>query len=256
MYYNRQMLWVYLSPHYDDAVLSCGGMIWEQMQCGDQAEIWTICAGEPTPPPQNGAVLSLSERMQNAHHTVTRRRYEDIAACQRLGVPYRHFPIPDCIYRWLPDGKQLIQSDAEIYQAIHPDEMGLVSEVARMLDENLSPNVQVVSPLTVGGHRDHRMTRQAIEMLGIPVWYFPDFPYVVSALDEFNELRLQMDKTYQVQIGEEGLRAWQEAIQAYASQMIGLFPSLPSMQSIVRAYCLTGMGSGLWQKRTIMGSGM
>ena len=36
--------WIYLSPHLDDAVYSCGGMLWEQVQRGVQAEVWTIFA--------------------------------------------------------------------------------------------------------------------------------------------------------------------------------------------------------------------
>ena len=41
------MHWIYLSPHLDDAVLSCGGLIWEQVQLGERVEIWTIFAGDP-----------------------------------------------------------------------------------------------------------------------------------------------------------------------------------------------------------------
>jgi len=41
------MHWIYLSPHLDDAVLSCGGIIWQQVQSGHQVEIWTICAADP-----------------------------------------------------------------------------------------------------------------------------------------------------------------------------------------------------------------
>ena len=41
------MRWIYLSPHFDDAVLSCGGVIFEQSRQGIQTEIWTIFAGSP-----------------------------------------------------------------------------------------------------------------------------------------------------------------------------------------------------------------
>jgi len=36
-------------PHFDDAVLSCGGLIWEQTQKGIPVEIWTVCAGDAPP---------------------------------------------------------------------------------------------------------------------------------------------------------------------------------------------------------------
>ncbi|MBA4379671.1 MAG: PIG-L family deacetylase, partial [Anaerolinea sp.] len=41
------MRWIYISPHLDDAVLSCGGLIWEQSHAGTQVEIWTVCTGDP-----------------------------------------------------------------------------------------------------------------------------------------------------------------------------------------------------------------
>jgi len=40
------MRWIYISPHFDDAVLSCGGLIWEQTHKGITVEIWTVCAGD------------------------------------------------------------------------------------------------------------------------------------------------------------------------------------------------------------------
>ncbi len=38
---------IYLSPHLDDAVYSCGGRIWQDVRRGDTVEIWTIFAGDP-----------------------------------------------------------------------------------------------------------------------------------------------------------------------------------------------------------------
>src|SRR5512136_66244 len=76
------MRWIYLSPHFDDAVLSCGGLIHEQACQGLQTEIWTIFAGDPPPGP-------LSEFAQQTHvlwgitsgeDMVAMRRAEDITA--------------------------------------------------------------------------------------------------------------------------------------------------------------------------------
>ena len=41
------MHWIFLSPHYDDAALSCGGIIWEAVRRGAQVSIWTVCAATP-----------------------------------------------------------------------------------------------------------------------------------------------------------------------------------------------------------------
>ncbi len=41
------MRWIYISPHLDDAVLSCGGLIREQTSTKTQVEIWTVFSGDP-----------------------------------------------------------------------------------------------------------------------------------------------------------------------------------------------------------------
>ncbi|NTU55874.1 MAG: PIG-L family deacetylase, partial [Anaerolineales bacterium] len=42
------MRWIYLSPHLDDAVLSAGGLIYEQTRSGTPVEIWTFMCGVPS----------------------------------------------------------------------------------------------------------------------------------------------------------------------------------------------------------------
>ena len=53
---------VYLSPHLDDAVLSCGGMIHRQAQAGERVVVVTVCAGDPPPGPLSDFARSLHER--------------------------------------------------------------------------------------------------------------------------------------------------------------------------------------------------
>ncbi|MRR32548.1 PIG-L family deacetylase, partial [bacterium] len=103
------MQWIYLSPHLDDAVLSCGGMIAEQASGGDSIQIWTICAGAPPAGRLSPFARKLHQRWGTGRDAIKVRRLEDRAACQRLGAVSRHFPIPDCIYRQDPiTGRPLI----------------------------------------------------------------------------------------------------------------------------------------------------
>ncbi len=39
--------WIFVSAHFDDVVLSAGGLVWELTRRGDQVEVWTVCAGNP-----------------------------------------------------------------------------------------------------------------------------------------------------------------------------------------------------------------
>src|SRR6266508_5878097 len=97
------MRWIYLSPHFDDVVLSCGGMVWEQTQAGHKVEAWTICAGAPGPgEPISDFARQLHTRWGTGPEAVPVRRAEDDAALHLLGSESRYWDLPDCIYRRLP----------------------------------------------------------------------------------------------------------------------------------------------------------
>ncbi len=132
------MHWIYLSPHFDDVVLSCGGMVWEQVQSGQEAEIWTVCAGGPGPgDPLSAFAQSLHERWETGPGAVSVRRAEDEAAVQRLGARPRYWNLPDCIYRRLPDGNWLVNGEEDLWQPVHPEEQNVVRRLVEWLAQGL-----------------------------------------------------------------------------------------------------------------------
>jgi len=100
--------------------------------------------------------------------------------------------------------------------------------------------------LTVGGHVDHRLARAAAEGLERPLWYYADVPYLLdnpSALETFTS-----DMQAEVRpVSEAGLRAWQEGIAAYASQIGMLFENLEKMQAMIQSYWQSSAGIQLWR---------
>jgi LmbE family N-acetylglucosaminyl deacetylase len=103
------MRWIYLSPHFDDAILSCGGLIWEQTQGGAHVEIWTVCAGDPAP----GTLSPLAEEchhqwgIKSAQEVVKVRRIENQKAAKVVEADTLNFSFADCIYRRSPTGEWL-----------------------------------------------------------------------------------------------------------------------------------------------------
>ena len=91
---------VYLSPHYDDAALSCGGAIHQQRRAGQAVLVVTICSAPPAP----GEVFSPFAReihgaMGNPDNLVAMRRDEDRAAIDRLGAEVVWLDFQDAVYR-------------------------------------------------------------------------------------------------------------------------------------------------------------
>ncbi|MGD0003078.1 MAG: PIG-L family deacetylase [Anaerolineaceae bacterium] len=245
------MKWVYLSPHLDDAVLSCGGLIWEQVQSGLPVEIYAICAGfPPGSAPVSPLAQTLHDRWQTpagGQEAVSTRRREDVQACLRLGAAHRHFDIPDCIYRWLPGGEPVVKEDQGMFAAIHPQEGYLVDQVYELLKSNLPARARLVSPMTIGGHMDHRIVRAAAQRLDPRLLYYADFPYVAQHPQELTPAVVSFSKKYSLPISDAGLQAWQDGAAAYQSQISTFWSSRKELDTALEAYCREGAGRFLWQ---------
>jgi LmbE family N-acetylglucosaminyl deacetylase len=227
--------WIYLSPHFDDAVFSCGGLIWEQTSRGDDVQIWTICAGETSDRVLSAYAQAHHQRWETGRDAVAQRRLEDVRACERVGATYRYFPIPDCIYRrsgenyWdlhpgetpgsAQTGENLYTSDSAIFGSIHPAENGLIEQLGDALCKSVPVDAELICPLVIGGHVDHRLTRAAAETLGRPLWYYADFPYVLKRSIDLDELSSQIWAYRLFEVTARGLDAWYEAAATYESQI-------------------------------------
>jgi LmbE family N-acetylglucosaminyl deacetylase len=243
------MRWIYLSPHYDDAIFSCGGLIWEQVRAGETVEIWTIFSGNPPPGPLSAYALEHHERWGVADSLIALRRTEDQVACAAVGAAARYYDLLDCIYRRLPNGEALIKGRSDLFGPVHPDEAALISFITKLLDENLHAADRLVCPLTVGGHVDHRVVRSAVEALPQRSWFYADYPYTV--MEEFGfQLELWVpDSSFRLRhpLSENGIAAWQAGIASYASQISTFWKSTAEMQVDIERYAQTGLGNTLWQ---------
>jgi LmbE family N-acetylglucosaminyl deacetylase len=249
------MDWIYLSPHPDDVALSCGGLLWEQAVAGDRPQVWTICAGDPPPGPLSPFATALQNRWETGAAASQQRRQEDIASCSFLQAGYRHFPVPDCIYRRdVGESIHLYTSEESLFGPLDKREMGLVERLKKDLAETLPDGAQLVCPLGVGGHVDHRLTRLSAESLGGACWYFAEYPYI---LDHDNQLAQFISPNWEetwFPISPAGMEAWEAAVAAHRSQISTFWPNLETMRAALRAYVLhTGgeLGMRLWRSGEI-----
>jgi LmbE family N-acetylglucosaminyl deacetylase len=238
---------VYISPHLDDAVLSCGGLIWEQVQSGARVQIWTLCAGDPDPRTLSDFAKSLHARWHTGPDAISMRREEDISSCRVLGVQARHFDVPDVIYRWNPHtGEPYVLEDADLSKKIDPAEEELISQLAKELDMFLDSDVYLVCPLGVGNHLDHQLARQAVERLDVKRWYYADYPYI-NANEETLLLLIPPGVRMEIfPISQSGINAWVEAIAMHRSQISTFWPDLKKMEEEIRQYHGKHGGIRLW----------
>ena len=228
---------VYLSPHLDDAALSCGGMIWKQVQAGQRVVVINVFAGIPD-------YRRLSAFAQEKHavwgspkDVVVARQAEDRAALTRLGAEVVDWDYLDAIYR-LDEGRVLYPGEAGIFGEVDPADSALQDRIAADVEAVLDETGDAVcfAPLAIGHHVDHQVVRDVgltLAERGRRVLFYEDFPYVWW---EAGGSASALPGNWQPTIRSIDVEPKIAAIACYQSQVPDLFDSQEAMAEAVRAY--------------------
>jgi len=242
------MRWIYLSPHLDDAVLSAGGLIYEQTGSDIPLEISTFMCGYAPP----GEVSPFAELQHaqwgfsSAEETTRMRRQEDKKAAALVGASVVHFDFLDCIYRRGRNGEWLYN---DILVPPHPEDAEIPAQIAQAITDRLQPDDVLVCQLAVGSHVDHVLVRQGAELLGYPLRYDIDVPYIFYKREELGPKSAGMKESV-YSIAETSLNRWKEAALAYQSQIVVLgdaFNTPEKVQESIQAYWAEQQGLRLLQ---------
>lgn len=248
---------LFLSPHPDDAVLSCGGLIYDLSQRGERVSVWTLMAQDaPTTMRGKPYLQSLHQRWGLGDNPYALRRAEDEAACKTLGVETVAFGVwHDAIYRVGADGRFLYTNDDALFADVQPDDPLLDAR----LDTGAWPDVtHLYIPLAVGHHVDHQVVNRAAQLSDWPrlQWHFyEDYPYSATSPEVFfshggsQSRPYGMDAIQQAldrvprnlmqsiqKMSSEAIVAKIRAIALYQSQMSTFWPSRDAMAESVQDY--------------------
>jgi LmbE family N-acetylglucosaminyl deacetylase len=246
MVYNA----IYLSPHLDDAALSCGGQIYERTQRGERLLIVSLTAGDVPAAPLSELAQLHHARWQLVADTVQRRREEDMAACQILGADYQHWSLPDCIYRRHPQTNEPLYTTLDaIFGPVHEAERPLVETLAQRMAD-LPQAAEIFAPLGVGRHVDHQLTRQAAEVCygRNRLTYYEDYPYVAIE-GTLDQVVPPDDSTWQptvIPLSDDALNAKYRAIAAFVSQLSSFFRDRADLEAQVGGYAAQVGGERVW----------
>jgi LmbE family N-acetylglucosaminyl deacetylase len=144
-----------VSPHLDDAVLSCGGAMLARARLGERVVVATV----------------FSEGRDHA-----RRREEDRRAVELLGAEVMHLGLFDA-----PERLGLERSHRALVEepVVSPSDEALVRDAVRTAVGRTQP-AEIWAPLGVGGHVDHRVVHAALRDRAGLVLY-EDRPYAFLA---------------------------------------------------------------------------
>lgn len=244
---------VFLSPHYDDAIYSCGGTIASLVAGGDRVRVLTIMSAKPTHFPQTPLVETLHSRWDTGEDAVQIRRQEDESALAQVGADGVYFPLADCVYRTY-DGVALYPDESALWGNIHPYDEAL-PRLRYNGNAYTHHATRVYAPLGVGNHVDHRIVREwAIGLLraGENVLFYTDYPYMRDeALIQMalEQCALQLVPFWQ-RLSEGDLAIKLKAMRSYRSQMSSFWRDDEDMVTDVqRAFSHPegGYGERFWQ---------
>jgi LmbE family N-acetylglucosaminyl deacetylase len=157
-----------LSPHFDDAVLSC----WHLLEGASEVAVVNVFGG--VPPADAAGWWDLTGGMCSSSEVVARRRSEDRAALALAGRKAINLNFLDYQYR---DGPQPIEPVLHSLRGLLTADTSLSTPaaLAAPLSEGADPNVWGRRP-----HPDHVLVRAAALALhaeGCPVMLYADLPH-------------------------------------------------------------------------------
>ncbi len=226
---------IFLSPHFDDAALSCGGLLAQLNAAGARTAVATSFGGKPDYARLSPFARSIHGRPLAGQDPIDQRRAEERQALALLGAESWQGDYLDCIYRQdAAEARWLYASESALFGPVDTADEALVEALARWLAA-LAPapdRAVLYAPLAIGNHVDHQIVQRSAFLLrqrGYAVHFYEDYPY--SARDpgglEQALSRLAQRGPWQsalVQLSQIDLRAKIAAIMAYTSQLGVLFP--------------------------------
>lgn len=238
---------VYFSPHLDDAIFSCGGIIAHQVDNGTAVEVWSFFTADPPAENLTPFAKALHRRWGKQGNPYQRRREEDMAACRTLAVNWRHFGFADCIYRRYPsDNSPLVRGRADLFRPAREAENTLENSLLELIRQHLEPDDRIVLPLAVGGHIDHALVRKIGCRLENRRQFCPDYPYA-GTLKKVEELHLPPGaEAFIAPLTAQEVVLWQAAAACYQSQISSFWKDREALERAIATYALSSLGATLW----------
>lgn len=217
------MRYIYLSPHFDDAIYSCGGTIYGQVRAGDEALVITVFGAGASDMPLSPLAQRLHAQWGVGVDAVSHRAAEDRRAAQVVGAKIEQWDFLDALYRGNDSGFNYSAYE-QLFGERHPLDNSLVEQIgARLLDfAHRNSDAVYLAPLGVGSHVDHFIVREAAEKLlehNIQLQFYEDQPYTGFSPEQLAKtLFPRADGWWEPVEVPISMKRKVEAISCYASQ--------------------------------------
>lgn len=180
---ENQKAALFISPHLDDAVFSCGGTLLKMRKAGWRTILCTVFTKSVINPQGFALACQLDKNLAPDVDYMKLRRGEDCRAAKILNVSeVLHLNLPEAPHRGYHSAPELfagVKSKDAIQKSV-ADHFRLIADIHQ-------PNIIFV-PQGLGNHCDHLQTiNAALEVFDLERirWYF-DTPYIIRQPDAKN----------------------------------------------------------------------
>lgn len=168
-----------LSPHLDDAVLSCGDLISKYVKEGYLVDVLTIFSGSEDKENLSTAAKQFHSNCFLDHNAMLIRKEEDKKAHDFLGCNSLYLDKLECLYR--RDNLGYLYPDLNnIYHLEYNREKENIKCLSNEL-QDIAKNYDIVyAPLGLGKHADHLMVNEAMKLIdgNYELYFYEEVAYV------------------------------------------------------------------------------
>lgn len=230
---------IFLSPHFDDAVLSAGGKIIELIKRKKNVLIITFFTkGNDKITSQDARKFLQNSGVKCSSELFSKRKKEDAAAAQKIEAKVLHLNFTDALFRNTsvsdhPSVTPIYPTFDDVFSGViseldHPLQLEVITDLEQ-LKAVVSRGCVVYAPLGVGKHVDHIICFEAArQVFGKRVIFWEDTPYRVDQMKLLS--RISMLRKNGISLGTPILSILEssttdqkkDAVQAYKTQLPGL----------------------------------
>ncbi|HZE86809.1 MAG TPA: PIG-L family deacetylase [Methylomirabilota bacterium] len=227
---SKKLDCVFISPHCDDAVLSCGTLL-SQLSGKTNLTVVNVFTKAHKKPYTLSAqqFLKTSNHFSDANALYKERVLEDKKALTTLGIKIVNLDLEDALFRRKKQSSLLGKIIPEIDHLYPTYRWHVIKKIAskdyamqdlkKVLKQFKTKNTLIFAPYGIGNHVDHKITRMVCEDIFENLILYSDFPYN-SDTHEYETPK----KNEEAYILNPNSDKKNRLIAMYKTQFAGLFP--------------------------------
>jgi LmbE family N-acetylglucosaminyl deacetylase len=173
---------IIISPHLDDAVLSCGELIKHFISVGDNVLTVTVFTAFPPSDDLSDAAKQYHSNCFLGDNSMIFRQAEDLKAMEYLGCKYKHLHYYECLYRKNISGIHIYPDLKDIYHLDFANEVDIFYMLCAEMKEVCKDGSNIYVPFGLGNHADHLLIRKVFDAirneLNGEVFFYEEIPYI------------------------------------------------------------------------------